>query len=80
MLYIESPTGVGFSYGDEASGDYYSGDMSTAKDNFRLLQKFYERFPGLADNDLYLTGESYAGHCKSHPCRPVVFKSSRSRR
>ena len=29
MLYIESPTGVGFSYGDTAE-DYLAGDMSTA--------------------------------------------------
>ena len=61
MLYIESPTGVGFSYGD-AGEDYLAGDMSTAKDNFTLLQSFFERFPGLQNNDLYLSGESYSGH------------------
>ena len=61
MLYIESPTGVGFSYGGDGD-DYLAGDWSTAKDNFKLLQSFFERFPGLQSNDLYLSGESYSGH------------------
>ncbi|KAH8054930.1 serine carboxypeptidase [Aureococcus anophagefferens] len=42
--------------------DFDAGDWSTAKDNFELLKQFFGRFPGLADNDLYLSGESYGGH------------------
>ncbi|EGB12834.1 hypothetical protein AURANDRAFT_18927 [Aureococcus anophagefferens] len=61
MLFIESPTGVGFSTSNK-DADFDAGDWSTAKDNFELLKQFFGRFPGLADNDLYLSGESYGGH------------------
>lgn len=61
MLFIESPTGVGFSTSDKDS-DFDAGDWSTARDNFELLKQFFDRFPGLAANDLYLSGESYGGH------------------
>ena len=61
MLFIESPTGVGFSTSNK-DADFDAGDWSTAKDNFELLKQFFGRFPGLAENDLYLSGESYGGH------------------
>ncbi|KAH8060448.1 serine carboxypeptidase [Aureococcus anophagefferens] len=60
-FFIESPTGVGFSTSNK-DADFDAGDWSTAKDNFELLKQFFGRFPGLADNDLYLSGESYGGH------------------
>ena len=57
MLYIEHPWGTGFSYGlpepkieSEASSDLYY-----------FLQNFFTIFDHLADHDLYIFGESYAG-------------------
>ena len=35
--------------------------MTQSKDAFAALQHFYEKFPSLKDNDLYISGESYAG-------------------
>jgi len=36
--------------------------MSDASEEFRVfLQKFYELYPDLLENGLYLAGESYAG-------------------
>ena len=40
MLYIESPCGVGFSYG-EYEDDYKSNDNVTAFDNYLFLDGFF---------------------------------------
>ncbi|OAY72444.1 Serine carboxypeptidase-like 45 [Ananas comosus] len=62
MLYLESPAGVGFSYSSDPS--FYEGvdDKMTARDNLVFLQNWFAKFPQYKDRDLYITGESYAGH------------------
>ncbi|GAM23893.1 hypothetical protein SAMD00019534_070680, partial [Acytostelium subglobosum LB1] len=60
MLYLESPAGVGFSYNTD--GNYTTGDFQTASDNMAALQEFFTLFPEFRANDLYIAGESYAGH------------------
>jgi len=61
MLYIESPAGVGFSTckGLHECNSY--DDDESAADNLTALLKWYEKFPEFKDNDLYISGESYAG-------------------
>uniref|UniRef100_A0A2P2KDC4 Carboxypeptidase n=1 Tax=Rhizophora mucronata TaxID=61149 RepID=A0A2P2KDC4_RHIMU len=61
LLFVESPAGVGWSYSNTES-DYTTGDASTAKDLHVFLLKWYEKFPELKSRELFLTGESYAGH------------------
>ncbi|WCJ18579.1 serine carboxypeptidase-like 40 [Euphorbia peplus] len=62
MLFVESPAKVGFSYSNTIS-DYESyGDGLTSIDNYMFLVKWLERFPEYKDRDLYIGGESYAGH------------------
>ncbi|ONK58024.1 uncharacterized protein A4U43_C09F7120 [Asparagus officinalis] len=62
MLFLESPAGVGFSYSSDNS--YYGGvdDNMTAMDNLVFLQRWFEKFPQYKNRDLYIAGESYAGH------------------
>ncbi|XP_010271869.1 PREDICTED: serine carboxypeptidase-like 45 [Nelumbo nucifera] len=62
MLYLETPAGVGFSYSTNSS--YYSNvnDEMTAMDNLIFLQRWFIKFPQYRDRDLFITGESYAGH------------------
>ncbi|XP_008791046.2 serine carboxypeptidase-like 45 [Phoenix dactylifera] len=62
MLYLETPAGVGFSYATDSS--YYEGvnDKMTARDNLVFLLRWFTKFPQYKDRDLYITGESYAGH------------------
>ncbi|WJX58317.1 Serine carboxypeptidase-like 42 [Trifolium repens] len=61
LLFVESPAGVGWSYSNTAS-DYNIGDASTANDMLLFFLKWYEKFPTYRSRDLFLTGESYAGH------------------
>ncbi|KAJ0988748.1 hypothetical protein J5N97_007104 [Dioscorea zingiberensis] len=62
MLYLETPAGVGFSFATDSS--YYSGvnDKMTARDNLVFLRRWFAKFPQYRNRDLYITGESYAGH------------------
>jgi carboxypeptidase C (cathepsin A) len=59
MLYIEAPVGVGFSY--STSGDYKCDDDRTANENRAAVEDFYSKFPEYKNNQLWITGESYAG-------------------
>jgi carboxypeptidase C (cathepsin A) len=60
LLYLEAPVGVGFSYSDDPA-DYNCTDDTTALDNLHAVEQFYALFPEFKANDLFLTGESYAG-------------------
>jgi carboxypeptidase C (cathepsin A) len=61
MLYIEAPVGVGFSYSDDTSDYGKCNDDNTALDNLHAVEFFYKLFPEHKPNDLWITGESYAG-------------------
>lgn len=61
ILFLESPAGVGWSYSNTSS-DYNCGDDSTAKDTYTFMLEWFKKFPSYKSRDLYLTGESYAGH------------------
>lgn len=60
MLFIDNPVGAGFSY---TTGTYCEDTREcVARNLFELLQQFYAAFPETLKQDLYVTGESYAGH------------------
>ncbi|GAB4861161.1 Serine carboxypeptidase-like 42 [Ancistrocladus abbreviatus] len=61
LLFVESPAGVGWSYSNTSS-DYTTGDARTAKDMRFFLMGWFKKFPEYKTRDLFLTGESYAGH------------------
>ena len=60
VLYIEQPAGVGFSYCKGAK-DCTFNDETSAKDNLTVVLEWYNKFPEFQANDLYISGESYAG-------------------
>ena len=60
VLYIEQPAGVGFSY-CEGIKDCTFDDHTSGKDNLKVVLEWYEKFPEFKSNDLYISGESYAG-------------------
>jgi carboxypeptidase C (cathepsin A) len=61
VLYIESPGGVGYSTcGSRAECSF--DDNTSALDNRDVILDFFTRlFPEFLVNDLYISGESYAG-------------------
>ncbi|XP_057425077.1 serine carboxypeptidase 1-like [Lotus japonicus] len=62
VIFLESPAGVGFSYSDNSSDYSNTGDHITAIDSYTFLLHWLERFPQYKTRDLFITGESYAGH------------------
>ncbi|VVB11507.1 unnamed protein product [Arabis nemorensis] len=61
LLFVESPAGVGWSYSNRSS-DYNTGDASTAKDMLVFMLRWFKKFPDFKTRQLFLSGESYAGH------------------
>jgi len=60
MLWIESPAGVGFSYGSIVK-DLKHYDMGQSEDAFVALEAFFSDFSEFLPNKLFISGESYAG-------------------
>ena len=58
MIYIDQPTGTGFSYGTGFDHD----EVGVAADMYDFLQQFFKAHPQYQKNDFYVFGESYAGH------------------
>ncbi|CAM0873123.1 unnamed protein product [Alopecurus aequalis] len=62
MLFLESPAGVGFSYTNTTADLGQFGDNLTAHDAYAFVVNWLEKFPQFKGHDLYIAGESYAGH------------------
>jgi len=61
VLYLESPALVGYSYNTNDSITSEDDD-TTSLQNYLALQDFFtNKFPEHADNEFYITGESYGG-------------------
>ncbi|KAG7556158.1 Peptidase S10 serine carboxypeptidase [Arabidopsis suecica] len=61
LIYVDQPIGTGFSYTYDST-DLRHDEDSVSNDLYDFLQAFFKEHPNLAKNDLYITGESYAGH------------------
>lgn len=60
VIWLDQPTGVGFSYGPAV--DYDSGELDVGENIYWFLQEFLKLHPDLADREFFVTGESYGGH------------------
>lgn len=61
ILFIDQPVGTGFSFTTDPSDDVTS-EKQVADDVLDFLLEFFDQKPELLENDLFITGESYAGH------------------
>ncbi|KAI8975098.1 Alpha/Beta hydrolase protein [Mycotypha africana] len=58
-VFVDQPVGTGFSF---ANTDSYMHTMSDVTDEFVLfIDKLFDTFPSLRQQDLYIAGESFAG-------------------
>lgn len=60
LLYIEQPAGVGFSYCNSPK-DCAFDDEKSGQDNLTVVLEWFSKFPEYKNNDLWISGESYAG-------------------
>ncbi|CAI5731669.1 unnamed protein product [Peronospora farinosa] len=60
VVWLDQPTTVGFTYGDERDAD--NSEDNVGENIYYFLQGFFEKHPELAGRDFYITGESYGGH------------------
>ncbi|KAI0531464.1 hypothetical protein KFK09_001019 [Dendrobium nobile] len=61
LIYVDQPTGTGFSYSTDVR-DIRFGEKGISDDLYDFLQAFFQEHSGYLKNELYITGESYAGH------------------
>jgi carboxypeptidase C (cathepsin A) len=76
-IFMEAPAGVGFSYCDTAAGCQHT-DTAQAVDNLAALKDFFSKFPELAKNDFWITGESYAGIYIPTLAQQVILDNAKS--
>ncbi|MED6116795.1 Protein cbp3, mitochondrial, partial [Stylosanthes scabra] len=62
ILFVDQPTGTGFSYTSDDS-DIRHDENGVSNDLYDFLQAFFNKeHSEFVNNDFYITGESYAGH------------------
>lgn len=60
MLYVDQPVGTGYSR--VGFDEFTHNETQIANDFWEFLTGFYKTFPQFKGRDLFITGESYAGH------------------
>ncbi|GLT75534.1 hypothetical protein SLA2020_472510 [Shorea laevis] len=80
LLFLESPAGVGFSYSNRSSDLLDTGDRRTAEDSLEFLIRWLDRFPRYKHREIYITGESYAGHYVPQFARQIMLHNQKSKK
>ena len=60
MLYIDNPSGVGYSYATRDI-DFCQTDLQVSIDAHDMISQFFQAWPELKPNPLYIAGHSYGG-------------------
>ncbi|XP_041007692.1 serine carboxypeptidase-like 25 [Juglans microcarpa x Juglans regia] len=79
LLFLETPAGVGFSYSNRGSDLFDTGDRRTARDSLQFLIRWLDRFPRYKNREVYLTGESYAGHYVPQLAKEIMTYNKHSK-
>ena len=61
VMYVDQPLGTGFSFIEEFADLRWSEDR-IADDFYMFLHNFMQQNPEFKGREVYITGESYAGH------------------
>jgi vitellogenic carboxypeptidase-like protein len=57
IIFLDQPANTGYSYGNKL----FTSEAEIRANALKFVQNFYLKHPEMADRDLYITGESYAG-------------------
>ncbi|KAI4352466.1 hypothetical protein L6164_006716 [Bauhinia variegata] len=79
VLFLETPAGVGFSYSNRSSDLLDTGDHRTAKDSLEFVIRWLERFPRYKNREVYITGESYAGHYVPQLAKEIMSYNTKAK-
>ncbi|XP_039038652.1 serine carboxypeptidase-like 25 isoform X2 [Hibiscus syriacus] len=79
LLFLETPAGVGFSYSNHSSDLFDTGDTRTAMDSLQFLIGWLNRFPRYKNREVYISGESYAGHYVPQLARQIMVYNNKSK-
>ncbi|XP_027350678.1 serine carboxypeptidase-like 25 isoform X2 [Abrus precatorius] len=79
LLFLETPAGVGFSYTNRSSDLFNTGDRRTAQDSLEFVVQWLERFPRYKNRELYITGESYAGHYVPQLAKEIMTYNTKTK-
>ncbi|KAF0698425.1 Aste57867_10954 [Aphanomyces stellatus] len=60
VVWLDQPSGVGFSYGDATDDDHNQEDVG--HNFYAFMQGFLQKHPELHTRPLFIMGESYGGH------------------
>lgn len=60
IMWIDQPSGVGYSYGDKKGYDHNETEVS--EDLYSFLQEFFTAHGEYLPNEFFVFGESYGGH------------------
>jgi len=69
LLYLDQPSGTGFSYGDERKTH---NEKDVSQDMYLFVTLFLQKFEKYRNLPLFLFGESYAG-VSPHTARMIIF-------
>lgn len=61
VIFLESPLSVGYSYRDDGNYSHPQDDHTTPVANLDALRDFFRKFPHFAENEFFISGESYGG-------------------
>lgn len=60
MVFVDNPVGTGFSYTESTQG-FNTNEDEVASNLYNFLTQFFTIYPAYANNQFFVTGESYAG-------------------
>lgn len=75
VMFVDQPAGTGFSYVSNPLG-YVTNERQVGTELWTLLQEFYKQHSKYSGLDLFIVGESYAGHYVPATAQVIVESNS----
>ncbi|XP_031475021.1 serine carboxypeptidase-like 18 [Nymphaea colorata] len=61
VIFLDSPSGTGFSYSSVSLTEYKTGDYKTVREAYIFLMKWFENHQEFLSNPFFIAGDSYGG-------------------